>query len=92
MGDGAGTANRRYAVAAAGSRWRVMGAELGRGTGEAAALLGNETAAAGTELDWEKIWAPNREALIPDVRVQVRRRGRRSNREKESEGIRGFPG
>ena len=26
------------------------------------------------------------------VRVQVRRRGRRSNREKESEGIRGFPG
>ena len=27
--------------------------------------------------------------VIPDVRVQVRRRGRRSNREKESEGIRG---
>ena len=51
-----------------GSRRRGVGAELGRGTGEAAALLGNETAAAGTELDWEKIWAPNREAR--DTRCQ----------------------
>jgi len=36
------------------NRWRGVGAELGRSTSEAAALLGNDTAAAGTELDWEK--------------------------------------